>query len=72
MAGSFLGTKHLEPLTHGNLRYPPPKLRFPQEIAGLIFRDYENPWVSLNKALLLGPAISWGKRSFGGGQLGFP
>ena len=29
---------------HGNLRYPP------QEIAGLIFRDYENPLVSLNKA----------------------
>ena len=26
----------------------------PQEIAGLIFRDYENPLVSVNKALFLG------------------
>ena len=30
-------------------------------------RDYENPLVSLNKAILLGPAISWGgTSSFGG------
>ena len=42
----------------------PPKLPFPQEIAGLMIRDYENPLVSLNKALL-GPYFLGGS-SFGG------
>ena len=33
--------------------------RFPQEIAGLIFRDYENPLVSPNKAgYLLGENVA--------------
>ena len=37
---------------HGNPSRDPPQgdRKTPQEIAGLIFRDYENPLVSLNKA----------------------
>ena len=49
---------HLEPEGH-TASYPPYATWDPQEIAGLMIRDYENPLVSLNKALL-GPAISWG------------
>ena len=48
----------------GNLRYPPPKATPPQEIAGLIFRDYENPLVSPNKAGY------WGRLFLGGVALG--
>ena len=46
----------------GNLRVPfsTNATVFPQEIAGLMIRDYENPLVSLNKAGKKGPAISWG------------
>ena len=54
---------------HTNLRGPPPMPRFPQEIAALIFWDYENPLVSLN----FWPAIkltefSQGPRGLGLGQ----
>ena len=46
---------------HGNLRVPtPPMPPFPQEIAGLIFRDDENPLVSLNKAGCFWPAKTLG------------
>ena len=37
---------------HGNLRYPFPKATPPIKKQGLMIRDYENPLVSLNKALL--------------------
>ena len=44
----------------------------PQEIAGLMIRDYENPLVSLNKALLdLLGAYFWGGWHWGG-YLEFP
>ena len=44
-------------------KVPPPKLPPPPAINKALLRDYENPLVSLNKALL-GPAISW----WGGSQ----
>ncbi len=52
-------------------KVPPPKLRLPQEIAGLMIRDYEAHWFPLIRpairALFLG-GVALG----GGGYLRFP
>ena len=62
-----------EDINHGNLRYPPPKAT-PQEIAGLMIRDYENSLVSLFSGRLYGYGYFLGGVGvvLGGGYLKIP